>query len=80
MSDQDAARAVDLHLARTELQIVRTALRHLLASEDDAETIEEIKVILARLPRPGEVEAGEAVPRRQAVAASATTPGGRPDS
>ena len=53
MPDQGAARPVDLQLARTELEIVRTALRHLLASEDDPETIEEIKLLLARLPPPG---------------------------
>jgi hypothetical protein len=56
MPNQDAAHPVDVTLARAELEIVRTALRHLLASEDDPETIEEIKALLARLPRPGQDE------------------------
>jgi hypothetical protein len=54
MPTQDAAHPVDLHLSRADVELVRTALRHLLASEDDPETIEEIKALLARLPRPGE--------------------------
>jgi hypothetical protein len=56
MPTQDPARPIDLHLASGELEIVWTALRHLLASEDDPETIEEIKSLLARLPRPSQDE------------------------
>lgn len=59
MPNQDAAHPVDLSLTRAELEIVRTALRHLLASEDDHEMIEEIKALLVRLPRPGESELEE---------------------
>jgi hypothetical protein len=40
---------VQLSVSRAELELVRVALRHLLASEDDPETIEELKVLLARL-------------------------------
>ncbi len=57
MSNRDPDRPIDLRLSRAELDIVRTALRHLLASEDDPDTIAEVKVLLARLPRPGEDEA-----------------------
>jgi hypothetical protein len=55
---------------------VRTALRHLLASEDDAETIEEIKVILARLPRPGTGGIEDDAARRQPAVASSGAPTG----
>jgi len=56
MSTRDPARPIDLHLSRAELLIMRTALRHLLASEDDPDTIAEVKALLARLPRPDEAE------------------------
>ncbi|MBP1704627.1 MAG: hypothetical protein H6Q36_366 [Chloroflexi bacterium] len=61
MPNETVVRPVDLKLARSEVEIVRTALRHLLASEDDPETIEEVKALLARLPRPGDDES--ATPR-----------------
>jgi hypothetical protein len=49
MAAHDAARTVQVNLSRTELELVRVALRHLLASEDDPETIAELKALLARL-------------------------------
>jgi len=52
MTAHDAARPIDLRLSRTDLDVVRVALRHLLASEDDPDTIEVIKALLARLPQP----------------------------
>jgi hypothetical protein len=56
MSTHDPARPIDLHLSGAELEIVRTALRHLFASEDDPDTIAVVKALLARLPRPDEGE------------------------
>ena len=49
MAVHDADRPVQVNLSRTELELVRVALRHLLASEDDPETIAELKLLLARL-------------------------------
>ena len=49
MTTHDPDHPVQLEVSHTELELVRVALRHLLASEDDAETIEELKVLLARL-------------------------------
>jgi hypothetical protein len=36
-------------MSRTELELLRVAVRHLLASEDDSEMIAELKALLARL-------------------------------
>jgi hypothetical protein len=49
MAAHDAARTVQISFSRTEVELVRVALRHLLASEDDPETIAELKTLLARL-------------------------------
>lgn len=49
MTTHDPDHPVLLPLSRTELELIRVAVRHLLASEDDPETIEELKVLLARL-------------------------------
>jgi hypothetical protein len=49
MTAHDPDHPVQLPVSRTELELIRVALRHLLASEDDPETIEEIKPLLARL-------------------------------
>ena len=51
MATPDPEAPVQLPVSRSELELIRVALRHLLASEDDHETIEEIKVLLARLTR-----------------------------
>jgi len=52
MTTHDARRPIELRVSAAELELLRIALRHLLASEDDPGMIEEIKVFLARLPRP----------------------------
>jgi hypothetical protein len=49
MTAQDPEPHVDVTLSRADLELIRVALRHLLASEDDPETIEELKALLARL-------------------------------
>lgn len=49
MTDHDPDQPVQLSVSRAEFDLIRVALRHLLASEDDRETIEELKVLLARL-------------------------------
>jgi len=49
MTPHDPDHPVQLFLSRAELELIRVALRHLLASEDDPETIEELKPLLARL-------------------------------
>ncbi len=49
MTTHDPDHPVQLQVSHTELELVRVALRHLLASEDDPETIEELKALLARL-------------------------------
>jgi hypothetical protein len=51
MTAHDPDRPIDLRLTRAELELVRVALRHLLASEDDPETITELKVLIERLAR-----------------------------
>ncbi len=51
MTAHDPEHPVDLRLSRGELELVRVALRHLLASEDDPETIAELKILLERLAR-----------------------------
>jgi hypothetical protein len=51
MSAHDPDQPVQLSFSRAELELVRVALRHLLASEDDTETINELKAS-ARLRRP----------------------------
>lgn len=42
-----------VELTPDELQLVHAALRLFLRSEDDTETIIELKALLARLPVPG---------------------------
>ncbi len=54
MTDYDPDHPVRLSVSRAEFELLRVALRHLLASEDDPETIEELKVLLARLARTAE--------------------------
>ncbi len=56
MTAHDPDHAVTLSVSRAELELVRVALRHLLSSEDDRETIAEIKELLARLARVAELE------------------------
>lgn len=56
MTVHDPDHPVDLHLSHTEFELVLVALRHLLASEDDPQTIEELKVLIARLARAAEQE------------------------
>ena len=57
MTTHDPDRTVELDVTRADLELLRVALRHLLASEDDPETIEEVKALLARLARAAEVDA-----------------------
>jgi len=52
MADRTASRPV-LELSPEEVELVRAALRLLLASEEDPEEIREIKALLARLAQPG---------------------------
>ena len=54
MTDPHPDHLVRLSLVRAELELIRVALRHLLSSEDDPETIAELKVLLARLARAAE--------------------------
>jgi hypothetical protein len=54
MTAHDPDHPVQLSVSASELELVRVALRHLLASEDDPETIEELKLLLARLARAAE--------------------------
>jgi hypothetical protein len=49
MTVDDGDLPFQIQLTRVELELVRVALRHLLASEDDPETIEDLKVLLARI-------------------------------
>jgi hypothetical protein len=51
MAAHDVDRPVEIHLGRAELHLIRVALRLLLASEDDPETIEDLKRLLARLAK-----------------------------
>jgi len=48
MTAHDPDQPVQLIVSRAELELLRVALRHLLASEDDPETIGEVKLLLAR--------------------------------
>ncbi|MDA8237714.1 MAG: hypothetical protein M0T75_07520 [Chloroflexi bacterium] len=57
MTIHDPERAVALNVSRAELELLKVAVRHLLASEDDAETIAELKALLARLAQAVEPEA-----------------------
>ena len=45
----DLDRPVELPLTVEELELIRVALRHLLSSEDDPETISELKLLIARV-------------------------------
>ena len=54
MSVHEADRPVVLNMSRTELELLKVAVRHLLASEDDPETIAELKTLLARLAQAAE--------------------------
>ena len=54
MTAHDPDQPVQLSFSRAELDLVRVALRHLLASEDDTETINELKALLARLAKAAE--------------------------
>ena len=56
MTVHDPDHPVDLHLSPAEFVLVLVALRHLLASEDDPQMIEELKVLIARLARAAERE------------------------
>jgi hypothetical protein len=49
MTSQDPNHPVQLAFSRAELERLRVALRLLLASEDDPQTIAEVKLLLARL-------------------------------
>lgn len=49
MTTHDPDHPVQLRVSHEELALLRVAVRHLLASEDDPETIAELKVLLARL-------------------------------
>ncbi len=49
MAAHEPAHPIELHLSRAELDLLRVALRHLLASEDDREVIVETKALLTRL-------------------------------
>ncbi len=57
MTIHDPERAVALNVSRAELELLKVAVRHLLASEDDAETIAELKALLVRLAQAVEPEA-----------------------
>ena len=57
MTTHDPDHPVQLQVSRGELELLRVALRHLLASEDDPETIEELKVLIARLAKAAELAA-----------------------
>jgi hypothetical protein len=50
VTDDETTWTITVELAPDELALVRTALRHLLASEDDTDEIDAIKRLLARLP------------------------------
>jgi hypothetical protein len=54
MSVHEADRPVALKMSRAELDLLKVALRHLLASEDDPETIAELKALIARLAQAAE--------------------------
>ncbi len=54
MAGSDVERSVRVELTSDELELVRTALRHLLQSEDDTEEVRVLKRLLERLPKPGE--------------------------
>jgi hypothetical protein len=54
MTAHDPDHPVQLSVSRAELELLRVALRHLLASEDDPETIAEVKVLLARIAKAAE--------------------------
>jgi hypothetical protein len=41
-------------LTSAQLELIRVAIRHLLASEDDPATIDELKRLLEQLSRPAE--------------------------
>jgi hypothetical protein len=55
MTTYDPGHPIELQVSRAELELLRVALRHLLASEDDKETIEELKVLIARLATAAEI-------------------------
>jgi hypothetical protein len=61
MTTPDPDHPVRLQVSRAELELLRVALRHLLVSEDDAETIEELKVLIARLASAAEIDAAAGV-------------------
>jgi hypothetical protein len=48
MTAHDPDHPVQLSVSRAELELLRIALRYLLASEDDPETIAEVKLLLVR--------------------------------
>lgn len=54
MTAHDPDQPVQLSVSRAELELLRIALRHLLASEDDPETIAEVKLFLARIAEAAE--------------------------
>jgi hypothetical protein len=41
-------------LTQAQLELIRVAIRHLLASEDDPATIDELKKLFEQLSRPSE--------------------------
>ena len=54
MTAHDPDHPVQLFVSPAELELLRIALRHLLASEDDPETIAEVKLLLARVAKAAE--------------------------
>jgi hypothetical protein len=56
MTPLDPDHLVQLSVSRAELELIRVALRHLLASEDDPEMIEELKLLLARFAKAAELD------------------------
>ena len=49
MTTHDPDHPVQVSISRPELELIRVALRHLLFSEDDPKTIEDLKRLIARL-------------------------------
>lgn len=52
MTDQvGTEQPMTIELSRSELQLIATGLKLLLEAEDDPEEIEQLKLLLARLPQ-----------------------------
>ena len=49
-TDDETTWEIEVDLSPTDLALIRTALRHLLTSEDDHEEIVAIKRLLEKLP------------------------------